>query len=177
MTRYGNERKHGMSGKKVHDSIVVMAQQMNPQDANPAGNVHGGVIMKLIDTAAGAAAMRHARTNAVTASIERLDFHNPVFVGDLVTVTASLNLAGRTSMEVGVRVDSENLVSGIIRHTASAYLTFVSLDPSGRPSAIPPLIFKTEDEVRRNREAQDRRQARILEKEKERSQQSGKVDS
>ena len=149
-----------------------MAQQMNPQDANPAGNVHGGVIMKLIDTAGGAAAMRHARSNVVTASIDRLDFHNPVFVGDLVTLKASLNLVGRTSMEVGVRVESENLVTGEVRHTASAYLTFVSLDASGRPNELPPLAFETEEELRRNREAQARRQARIQEKEKEREQQS-----
>ena len=162
-----------MKNKNVQDSVVVMAQQMNPQDANPAGNVHGGVIMKLIDTAAGAAAIRHARTNAVTASIDRLDFHNPVFVGDLVTLRASLNLVGRTSMEVGVRVESENLVTGKVRHTASAYLTFVSLDTSGRPSELPPLIFETEEELRRNREAQDRRRARIKEKAKERQQQSG----
>jgi uncharacterized protein (TIGR00369 family) len=163
-----------MSAKKVQDSIVVMAQQMNPQDANPAGNVHGGVIMKLIDTAAGAVAIRHARTNAVTASIDRLDFHHPVFVGDLVTVRASLNLVGRTSMEVGVRVESENLVTGETRHTASAYITFVALDQAGRKSTVPPVVFETDDEVRRNGEAQDRRQARISEKEKERFRQSGK---
>jgi uncharacterized protein (TIGR00369 family) len=163
-----------MKCKKVRDSIVVMAQQMNPQDANPAGNVHGGVIMKLIDTAGGAAAMRHALSNVVTASIDRLDFHNPVFVGDLVTLRASLNLVGRTSMEVGVRVESENLVTGEVRHTASAYLTFVSLDTSGRPSELPSLIFETDEERRRNSEAQDRRQARIQEKEKERKQQSRK---
>ena len=161
-----------MKSKKVRDSAVVMAQQMNPQDANPAGNVHGGVIMKLIDTAAGAAAMRHARSNVVTASIDRLDFHNPVFVGDLVTLRASLNLAGRTSMEVGVRVESENLVTGKVRHTASAYLTFVALDESGQPNTVPPLIFETEEERRRNCEAQDRRRARIEEKAKERKQQS-----
>ncbi|HEY5497000.1 MAG TPA: acyl-CoA thioesterase, partial [Syntrophales bacterium] len=89
-----------MEGKKVRDSSVVMAQQMNPQDANPAGNVHGGVIMKLIDTAAGVAAIRHARANAVTASVDRLDFYHPVFVGDFVTLRASVNFVGRTSMEV-----------------------------------------------------------------------------
>ena len=118
--------------------------------------------------------MRHARSNVVTASIDRLDFHNPVFVGDLVTLRASLNLVGRTSMEVGVRVESENLVTGEVRHTASAYLTFVSLDTSGRPSELPSLIFETDEERRRNSEAQDRRQARIQEKEKERKQQSRK---
>jgi Acyl-CoA hydrolase len=93
-----------MEGKRVIDSRTVMAQIMNPLDANPAGNVHGGVIMKLIDTVAGAVAVRHARANAVTASLDRLDFHYPLFIGDLVTLRASLNLVGRTSMEVGIRV-------------------------------------------------------------------------
>jgi len=144
-----------------------MAQQMNPQDANPAGNVHGGVIMKLIDTTAGAVAARHARSNVVTASIDRLDFHYPVFVGDFVTLRASLNLVSRSSMEVGVRVESENLLSGEIRHTASAYLAFVALGEDGRPREIPPLLFETEDEKRRNREAKARRETRLREKKKE----------
>ncbi|HYA14054.1 MAG TPA: acyl-CoA thioesterase [Syntrophales bacterium] len=158
-----------MEGKKVRESSAVMAQQMNPQDANPAGNVHGGVIMKLIDTAAGAVAVRHARSNAVTASIDRLDFHNPVFVGDFVTIKASLNLVGRTSMEVGVRVESENLITGERRHTASAYLTFVALDKNGRPTLLPPLILESDDEKRRNREAKSRRETRLAEKTKEKA--------
>lgn len=161
-----------MKGKRVKDSSVLMAQQMNPEDANPAGNVHGGVIMKFIDTAAGIVAMRHARTNVVTASIDRLDFHNPVFVGDLVTFRASINMVGKTSMEVGVRVASENLVTGEIRHTASAYLTFVALDKSSRPAEIPPLILDSEEERRRNNEAMERRKTRVQEKRKEREQQA-----
>jgi uncharacterized protein (TIGR00369 family) len=161
-----------MKEKTVSSSSVVMAQQMNPQDANPAGNVHGGVIMKLIDTAAGAVATRHARTNAVTASIDRLDFHHPVFVGDLLTLKASLNLAGRSSMEVGVRVESENLFTGEIRHTASAYLTFVALDTAGKPMAVPPLALEGAVEIRRNREARERREARIREKKKEKEGQT-----
>lgn len=162
-----------MTGKNVGSTRVVMAQQMNPQDANPAGNVHGGVIMKLIDTAAGAVAARHARTNVVTASIDRLDFHNPVYVGDLLTLKASLNLAGRSSLEVGVRVESENLFTGEIRHTASAYLTFVALDETGKPVAVPPLVLEKEEEVRRNREALARRAARFHEKRREREAQHG----
>jgi uncharacterized protein (TIGR00369 family) len=146
-----------------------MAQQMNPQDANPAGNVHGGVLMKLIDTAAGAAAIRHSRSNCVTASIDRMDFHNPVFVGDLVTFRSSLNLVGRTSMEVGIRVESENLMTGEKRHTVSAYMTFVALDKKGKPIELPPLILETNEERRRNREAMARRQARLAEKTKEKS--------
>jgi uncharacterized protein (TIGR00369 family) len=158
-----------MEGKRVRESSAVMAQQMNPQDTNPAGNVHGGVIMKLIDTAAGAVAVRHARSNAVTASIDRLDFHNPIFIGDFVTIRASLNLVGRTSMEVGVRVESENLITGERRHMASAYLTFVALDKDGRPTPLPQLILETDDEKRRNREAKARRETRLAEKTKEKA--------
>lgn len=152
-----------MQGKKVRESSVAMAQVMTPQDVNVAGNVFGGVIMKLIDTAAGVVAVRHARANTVTASIDRLDFHHPVFVGDFVTVKASLNLVGRTSMEAGVRVESENLISGEVRHTASAYLIYVALDKDGKPMVVPPLILETEEEVRRNREAQARREIRLRE--------------
>jgi len=161
-----------MEGKRVKESSIVMAQVMNPQDANPAGNVHGGVIMKLIDSAAGSAAVRHARANAVTASIDRLDFHHPVFIGDYVTFRAGLNLVGRTSMEVGVRVESENLFTGEKRHTASAYMTFVALDKTGKPVPLPPLILETEEEKRRNREAMARRQTRLAEKTKEKEWQS-----
>ena len=156
-----------MEGKRIGESTIIMAQLMNPQDANPAGNVHGGVIMKLIDNAAGCAAVRHARSNVVTASIDRLDFHNPVFVGDLVTLRASLNFVGRTSMELGVRVEAENLITGKRRHTASAYLTFVALDSNGRPFALSPLVVETDDEKRQNQEASNRRKARLAEKTKE----------
>ncbi len=153
-----------MEGKKVKESSVVMVQLMSPQDVNIAGTVHGGVVMKLIDTAAGVAAVRHTRTSTVTASVDRLDFHHPVFVGDLLTVKASPNLVGRTSMEVGVRVESENLFTGETRHTASAYLTLVALDKDLRPTAVPPLILETEEEARRNREAQARREIRLRER-------------
>ncbi len=153
-----------MEGKKVKESNVVMVQTMTPQDVNVAGNVHGGVIMKLIDAAAGAVAVRHARANVVTASVDRLDFHHPVFIGDLLILTATLSLVGKTSMEVGVYVQSENPITGEIRHTASAYLTFVALDKDGRPMVLPPLILETEEEVRRNREAQVRREIRHRER-------------
>lgn len=162
-----------MAGKTVKESSVIMALQMNPQDTNPAGNVHGGVIMKLIDTAAGVAASKHARSNVVTASIDRLDFHYPAFIGDLLTLKASLNMVGRTSMEVGVRVETENLKTGQVRHTASAYLTFVALDGKGQPVEIQPLICETEDEWRRYREAAARREMRLKERHKERASQDG----
>jgi uncharacterized protein (TIGR00369 family) len=158
-----------MEGKRVRESSVVMSQLMSPQDTNVAGNVHGGVIMKLIDTTAGVAAMRHARSNAVTASIDRLDFHHPAFVGDFLTLRASINFVGRTSMEVGVRVETENLISGNKRHTASAYLTYVALDRDSRPMPLAPLILETEEEMRRNREAKARRETRLAEKKKEKA--------
>jgi len=146
--------------RKVSHSSVVLAQIMLPADTNPAGNVHGGTIMKLIDNAALVVASRHTGKNAVTASIDRLDFHCPVFLGNLVTLKASLNRAGKTSMEIGVRVEAENLMTGEVRHTASAYLTFVALDADGRPTLIPELIAETDEERRRFSDAEKRYQVR-----------------
>ena len=140
---------------------------MLPENANPACNVHGGDIMKLIDSAGGVAAVRHARALTVTASIDRLDFHYPVFVGDLLTLRASVNYVGRTSMEVGVRVESENLLSGAKRHTGSAYLTFVALGADLRPIELPPLVLEAEEDRHRNAEAAERRKMRLAEKKKE----------
>lgn len=153
-----------MQGKTKKETSVIIAQEMNPQDANPAGNVHGGVIMKLIDTAAGVVAKRHAGSNVVTASIDSLDFHHPVYVGDVVFFKASINYVGNTSMEVGVRVEAENPITGEVRHTASAYLTFVALDENGKPRKVPPLILETEEDKRRYKEAERRRQIRLSEK-------------
>jgi len=158
-----------MNGKTVEESRNTIAIQMLPEDANPSGNVHGGVIMKHVDTAGGVAAIRHARMNAVTASIDRLDFHNPVYVGDLLILKASVNLVGRTSMEVGVRVEAENLHTGEVRHTASAYLTYVALGKSGVPAEVPSLILATDEDRRRNCEAQIRRENRLKEREREKS--------
>ena len=137
---------------------VTMAHMMLPQHANPAGNVHGGVIMKFIDDAAGVVATKHARTNVVTAAIERLDFHRPVFIGNLLILKACLNVTGRSSMEIGVRVEAEDLLAGETRHIASAYLTFVSLNHEGRPLPVPPFTPTSEDGIRRAREAANRKQ-------------------
>ncbi len=137
-----------MEGKRVSESSVVMSQMMIPQDANPAGNVHGGVVVKTIDEAAGVVAARHSRCNVVTASIGRIDFHVPIFVGDLLFFKASLNYVGRTSMEIGVRVEAEDLMTGKVRHAASAYLTYVAIDEQGKPTPVPPLILETEEERR-----------------------------
>jgi uncharacterized protein (TIGR00369 family) len=153
-----------MDGKTVKETSVFMSQMVTPQDANPAGNVHGGVIMKLIDTAAGVVAARHSNANAVTASVDRIDFHNPGFIWEILTLKASLNLVGRTSMEVGVRVEAENVRSMEKRHIASAYLTFVALGENQRPKEVPKLILEDEDERRRNQEAANRRKIRLAEK-------------
>ncbi len=146
--------------KAVCESRLEMAQVMFPPDANQAGNIHGGSIMKLIDTAAGIVAMRHCRTNVVTASMDRLDFYEPVFVGELVILRAAINYVGNTSMEVGVRVEAEDLMTGDVRHTNSAYLTLVSLGENRRPMPVRKIICQTEDETRRFEEGRMRAQRR-----------------
>lgn len=155
--------------KKVSDSSITIVQHMTQQDANLAGNVHGGSIMKLIDNTAGIVAARHTGMNVVTASIDRLDFHNPVYVGDLLRLTASINYVGKKSMELGVRVEAENIFTGEVRHTASAYLTFVPLDEHGKPIEVPLIEFTSSDEVRRNCEAQERRKRRLAERHEEKN--------
>ena len=137
-----------------------MSQAMLPGDANPFGNVHGGVIMKLVDTAAGVAATRHVRDRVVTARLDSMSFLEPVYVGDLVTLKASVNDVGTTSLEVGVRVEAENLITGVVRHVSSAYLVMVALDDQGKPTPVPPLIAESEIEKRRLAEAQVRRDHR-----------------
>lgn len=153
-----------MQGKTVKESQVIMSQIMYPQDTNTAGNVQGGVILRLADITAGAVAIKHARTNVVTASIDRVDFYSPVYPGDMVTFKGSLNYVGRTSMEVGVRVETETVLTGYTRHTASAYITMVALDKNGKPTEVPPLILETEEEIRRNNEAKLRREIRLKER-------------
>ena len=150
-----------MQGKRISETRVIMVQPMSPQEANTAGNVQGGAIMKLIDLAGGIVAQRHTRMNVVTASVDRIDFLHPVYIGDVLFLKASLNLVGRTSMEVGVRVESENPLTGEIRHTASAFLTYVALDKSGRPVEVPPLILETAEDERRNEDARARREVRL----------------
>lgn len=156
-----------MEAKSVPNSSVIMRHMVSQQDANLAGIMHGGVVMKHIDDAAGVVAIKHTGSNVVTASIDRLDFHNPVFIGNLLTVKACINMVGRTSMEIGVRVEAEDIISQTVRHTASAYLTFVALDDCNRPAPVPPIEITTVDERRRNREARDRRKVRLAEKSKE----------
>lgn len=152
--------------KTVQESQVVMARQMMPNDANPWGFVHGGVIMKMVDEAAGSAAIRHARCRVATAALDFMSFLNPVHVGDLVTVKASVNDVGRTSMEIGVRVETENMLSGECLHTSSAYVVMVALADSGQPIEVPSLLPETPDEKRRMAAAKIRRaQRKILQTE------------
>ena len=139
---------------------------MRIADANNGGNVHGGVIMYLCDEVAGIAAVRHSGTRVVTVAMDRMTFLHPVYVGHLVTVKATVNAAWNTSMEVGVRVEAENIRSREVTHTSTAYLTMVALDEEGRPVAVPPITPETRDEERRAREAQLRRDNRLAERER-----------
>lgn len=145
-----------LGAKPVSATRLVMAQEMTPQDANPAGNVHGGNIMKLADSAAGVVSIRHSGRNCVTAVVDRFVFHAPVFVGNLVLVYASMNYVGRTSMEVGVRVEAEDPRTGKRIHTNSSYFVMVALDDAGRPAEVPGLILETDEDRRRNEEAKQR---------------------
>jgi acyl-CoA hydrolase len=155
-----------MEPRAVSESRSVLVQWMGPADANAAGFVHGGTVMKLCDEAAATAAIRHARSRVVTAAVDRMTFLQPVHVGDLLTLHASVNAVWRTSMEVGVRVLSENPRSGEVRHTNSAYITMVAVDEHGRPVAgVPGLRCESADELRREREAQVRRANRLAERE------------
>ena len=139
---------------------------MGIADANNAGNVHGGLIMRMCDELAGIAAVRHSGARVVTAAMDRMTFNQPVYVGQLVTVKATVNGAWRTSMEVGVRVESENVRTGELIHTSTAYLTLVALDDDGKPTGVPPVAAETPDEVRRAREAQLRRDTRLAERQR-----------
>ncbi len=137
---------------------------MMPQHSNNLDHVFGGVILAMMDTASAVSAIRHARSNCVTVSVDRVDFREPIHLGDLVIMKCSVNYVGRTSMEVGVRVEAENLQTGVRRHTNSCYLTFVAIDRNGRPIAVPPLLPETEEEKRRFEAAKDRRRRRLEER-------------
>lgn len=150
-----------MQGKPVSASQVVMSRSMQPMDANPMGNVHGGVILRLMDEAGGVTAIRHCRARAVTAAIDSFSFHHPVYVGDLVTVKAQVNWVGKTSMEVGVRVEAENVLTGRVTHTSSGYLVYVALDDQNRPKEVPPLIPESDEDRRHMDEGEQRQQARL----------------
>ncbi len=153
--------------KTVRESQHETSELMMPQHANNLGHVFGGVILSMMDKAAAISAIRHARRNVVTASIDRVDFREPVRVGDLVVMHASVNYVGRSSMEVGVRVEAEDLLTGNRRHTNSCYLTFVAIDKDGRPVEVPLIMPETPDEERRYEAAMERRRRRLEERQLE----------
>lgn len=149
-----------MLGKKVSESEVIMLNLLEQNEANFWGSIHGGHLLRQIDNAGGIAAMRHSRSAVVTASIDKMDFLCPLCPGECITLKASIHLVGRTSMEVGVRVEAENLYSGKIRHAATCYLTYVAVDNQGRPIEVPPLIISNDMEQRRYDAALERKKLR-----------------
>lgn len=145
----------------VKDSQVEMTEVVLPNDANVLGTLLGGRLMFWMDIAAAVAAFRHCNRVAVTASVDELNFHHPIKVGEVVTLRASVNRAFKTSMEVGVKITAENPLTGEVRHASTAYLTFVAIDEKGRPVPCPPIIPQTPEEIRRYEEAARRRQIRL----------------
>jgi acyl-CoA hydrolase len=154
-----------MDPRRVADSQTQLVQWMGILHANSAGFIHGGSVMKLCDEAAGVVAVKHSRCRVVTAGVDRMAFITPVHVGELLTFSASVNAAWRSSMEIGVRVEAENPRTGERRHTSSAYLTMVALDEDGRPAEVPALIVETDEQRAREADAQVRRRNRLAERE------------
>jgi acyl-CoA hydrolase len=155
-----------LPGRFVRESLSEYSEFALPTDANTLGNVLGGKVMHLVDLAAALAGVRHARCAVVTASVDQMTFLHPVHIGQLIVLRSSVNRVFRTSMEIGVRVEVENLLTGHVKHTSSAYLTFVAIDKSGKRIPIPPVIPETEAEKRRFLEAEQRRAYRLAMREK-----------
>jgi acyl-CoA hydrolase len=153
-----------LTPKSAKDSKVEIITRMFPSDANPAGNVFGGEILKHIDIVAGIVAHRHCRKNAVTASIDRVDFLKPVFVGNALILNAQLTCVRKSSMEIEVKVEAEDLIKGTRTLTGTAYVTSVALDENGRPTPVPPMILKTAEEKKRFTEGLKRMKQRLREK-------------
>lgn len=153
-----------MSVKSANESKAEVITRMFPTDANPAGNVFGGVILKQIDIVAGIVAHRHCRTNAVTVSIDRVDFLKPVFVGDALILNARLNCVKNSSMEIEVKVEAENLIKGTRTLTGTAFVTMVALGQDGKPTQVPRLLLETDEEKRRFDEGLKRMEQRAKER-------------
>ena len=151
---------HSLAPRAVRESQSQMAEVVLPNDANPLGNLLGGRLMHLIDIAGAMAAHRHSHSHVVTASMDHIDFREPVQIGDLLILKSSVNRAFNTSMEVGVKCWVENYISGHTRHVASAYLTFVAVDERGKHKSVPPVVPETEEEKRRYEDAGRRRELR-----------------
>ncbi len=150
-----------MKGKRPLESQIILTQLMGPTNANTLGNVHGGLIMKLCDEAGGMAATKHARHPAVTVTVDSMNFHSPVHIGEIMTVKAEVTWVGRTSMETRVVVTAENVISGEVTHTNTAYFVYVALDENGRPVAVPSLILETDIEKDRFARAAERQAIRL----------------
>ena len=152
-----------MTAKTVKQSQTEISQLMMPQHANLAGTVYGGTILSLADGVAYVCAARHATPNCVTVSVDQVDFREPIRIGELITLKASVNYVGRTSMEIGIRIEAEDLKTGKKRHTNSCYFTMVALDEHRRPTPVPELIAETPIEQKRMRAGKIRREhARLL---------------
>lgn len=146
-----------MIGKKVSESEATLVHLPMPDEINAFGTLHGGHIFRRIDNAGGVTAQRHARSLVVTASVDRLDFLAPIFPGQTMTLKSSIHLVGHSSMDVGVRLEIEDITSGHITHAATCFLTYVAVNDQGQPTEVPPLILQTKDEYRRHQQAQQRR--------------------
>ncbi len=150
-----------MDARPASESEITLRQLMLPEHANPFGNVHGAWVFKLVDEAAGTAAMRHSRSRVVTRLVDQMTFDNPVHVGELVHVHARLTWTGRTSLEVAISVDAEHPLSGTTRRANSAHLVFVALDGDGKPRPVPPLLLETADDHANWAAAEARRAQRL----------------
>lgn len=150
--------------KPVSASRVTISQLMHPEHANLLGNVHGGWIMKLVDEAGALACMRHAQRKVVTVAIDSLVFRQPIRIGHLIILNAEVSYTGRTSMEATVEVHAEDPVTGEQTHTNTAYLVYVALDDTGKPTAVPPLLAETEEERERMERAKERQERRLTQK-------------
>jgi acyl-CoA hydrolase len=150
-----------MDAKPARLSQSMISEVMMPHMANGVGTVHGGVLLGMIDRVGAVAAIRHARRVCVTVSVDQVDFREPIHLGELVTMQAMVNYVHRTSLEIGVRVEAENLVTGVKRHTNSCYLTYVAIDEAGHPTEVPPVVAETPEEERRYKAAERRRALRI----------------
>ena len=137
---------------------------MMPTDENALGHVFGGAILAMMDKTAAVCAIRHSRSACVTVSVDRVDFREPILVGELVHMKASVNFVGRSSMEIGIRIEAENMLTGVRRHTNSCYMTYVAIDSLGRPVEVPSLVPETADEKRRFAAAGERRRLRLKER-------------
>jgi acyl-CoA hydrolase len=155
--------------RTVSESAHETSALMMPLDENARGHVFGGVVLAMMDKAAAVCAIRHARTSCVTVSVDRVDFREPILVGDLVHMKASVNFVGRTSMEIGIRIEAENMLLGTRRHTNSCYVTYVALDRDGKPTEVPALVLETDADKRRSDAGRERRRRRVEERADERA--------